>query len=222
MTPGVYQMSFRGLSFPEAWRFSKGPVQFLLALGLKLIGLKGAKQWLPPHECETFCEESELSDTARARLLPLVERARALGYIHGRFSRLSRNLDPNIHEAFSHLALNNDRMRSLFLACIVSQAGAEMKTSVTITGGMFRGDQDIGFVNHVQYLDGPRTSVTIRVRGLELEDTDRTMVEFMRTSTTPFRVFQSFEEMKAHSIQVDIRTWDSRIKRGLFVPEGGG
>ena len=36
--PGLYQMSFRGLTLGEAWRFSGNPLTFAIALVLKVVG----------------------------------------------------------------------------------------------------------------------------------------------------------------------------------------
>lgn len=222
MQPGVYQMSFRGLTLAEAWRFGKEPFKFTVALVLKAIAFKGPKQWLPPHECETACEEAGLSAGAREHLIPVVQTARSLGYTTGRFSVLSRNLDENTKEGYSYLALHDDRMRGIFIAYLASTATGSLQPTVVSTGILStEQNPDISFVNHRNYMDGVPEARVVRVSGAGIVDLDNTMMDFMRQSRSPVRRFSSLAALTAHGREMDAKNFDARIARGLYQYLGG-
>lgn len=218
MKPGVYQLSFRGLSLAEAWRFGREPLKFTIALGLKVVGFKGPPVWLPTHEGEIPCSIDELSTRARLELLPEVEKAQDLGYVNGGFNRLSRNLDPHTKDAFSYMALHEDGRRSIFIGYVLNDSSGALKSTIAVTGSLGNAEHDdIEFVNHRNYMDGPRTSRKIPVEGKTLADIDRAMQDFIARSPSPIQHFPSLEAMKAHAAAMSIKTFDSRIARGLYV-----
>lgn len=214
-------MSFRGLTIAEAWRFGKEPFKFIIALVLKAMAFKGPKQWLPPEACEKFCDETQLSPKAVAHLVPLVQRARALGYTHGKFGTLTRNLDPHTKEGFSYLALHQDGMRTVFIGFVSSDSSGTVRDTVAVTGSLCSDAyDDIEFVNHGNYMDGTRTSRKIRVKGQQLEDIDRAMLDYIGKSRAAIRHFPSFDQMKAHAVAMSHKAYETRIARGLFVYVG--
>lgn len=218
MEKGAYQMSFRGLSVAEAWRFSREPVKFVLALALKLGGMRGAKMWLPPLECEEPCDEAALSDKARELLLPHVREARALGYARGGFRRLVRWLDPNTKEAFAFVALNSDGKRALFLGYVLSDAAGSAKATVSITGSLRTGEGvDAVFVNHYNYMDSGRVSRTFHVKGSRPADVDAAMEAYAAKHGFEILPFRSLDEMLRYAAEREDLTWETRIARGLFV-----
>lgn len=214
-------MSFRGLTLRETWRFGKEPFKFAIALILKAIAFKGPKQWLPSHTAETFCEEADLTLAAREYLLPLVARARALGYNTGRFHIISRNLDSHTKEGFSSVVLNDDGKRVLFLGYILSDSSGELKATVVVTGSLATAKyEDIEIVNHPNYLDATATSLRIRIPGKELEDVDRALQDYIARSTSQVRRFDSFEAFKAHADAMNTKNDEARVARGLYVYVG--
>lgn len=217
MQPGVYQMTFRGLTFREAWRFGKEPLKFTIALVLKLIDFKGPKQWLPAHECETLCEEANLSESARQHLLPVVEQARTLGYTAGQFTIMSRNLDPSTKEGFAYLALHHDKVRWMFIGYIASDRSGTTRRTVPITGGLSTSAYDeIEFVNHPNFLDAGPWSRKIGVTGQTVADLDAAMQKFIATSRDVPRQFSSVAEVRSHAAAMGVKNFDARIARGLF------
>ncbi len=211
-------MTFRGLTFAETWRFGKEPLKFLIALGLKFVGFKGPQQWLPPHECETVCEETMLSTAARENLLPVVEQVRALGYTTGLYTVLSRNLDSHTKEGFAYVALHQDKMRTIFVGYIASDASGAMRRNVAVTGALSTSTQDeIEFVNHPNYFDAGPWSQKVRVSGKTVADIDKAMQDFIGRSREVPRQFSSIAEVRAHVAAVGVKNYDARIARGLFT-----
>lgn len=221
MRPGVYQMSFRGLTLREAWRFGKEPFKFTIALVLKLMAFKGARQWLPSHAAEEACEEADLSPSAREHLLPLLARARALGYNTGGFNRIARSLDPHTKEGFSHILLHRDGKRALFLGYILNDASGELKATVAVNGSLATAEyEDIEIVNHPNYLDATATSLRIRITGRELEDIDRALQDYMAKTTSQVRQFASYAAFKTHAKAMNDKNEEARVARGLYVYVG--
>jgi len=140
MTPGVYQINFRGLTLREAWRFGGSPFRFALALVLKANAHRAGKLWLPAHEAEAPCPEADLSPEARLHLLPVVTAARDLGYTEGRFGRMIRILDPAMKQGFSYLALHRDRQRGLSVGFVVNHAAGVTRNVVVLTGALVGAD----------------------------------------------------------------------------------
>lgn len=217
MKPGVYRMNFRGLSLAECWRFSRGPVKFTLALGLKAIGFSGSPMWLPPHEGEADCAESDLSPEALEHLLPLVAELQALGYARGRFSRMARNFDPHMKQGFAYRALHDSGRRALFLGFVQNDSSGTLTTTVAPTGAMVLGDgTSVEFVNHHNYFDGTKTALKVAVKGAKVADLDAAMLAYAQAQRSPLRSFASLEEMKAFNDQAEIALWETRIARGLM------
>jgi hypothetical protein len=216
--PGLYQMSFRGLTLGEAWRFAGNPLTFAIALVLKAGGMKGAKTWLPTHQVEVRCDPAELSEGARRHLLPEVEKARALGYGDGHFLRQTRNDDPSTKEGFAYLALHADRVRALFIGYVVNTAGGSEKTAVRATGGIrLSGGGDLVFYNHNNFLDGEPDTRRLMVKSSELAALDAAMAAELAKLGMEARSFSSWDDMKAHANEGDERAFAGRIRRGLFV-----
>lgn len=221
IAPGLYRMNFRGLTFAESWRFAGGPFVFLIALVLKAIRFKGARMWLPTHQAEERCTEAELSEGARTRLLPEVEKARALGYGDGRFIRAARIDDPAMKEGCAYIALHADRTRALMVAYTVNApAGGVEKTAVCATGALSLADGgDVAFLNHRNYMDGEPTTRHVVLKGCSLADLDAAMAAEIAKLGMNAKSFSSWEEMKAYAEAADERAFEGRIRRGLFIPE---
>lgn len=223
MKPGVYRMNFRGLSLAECWRFSRGPVKFTIALGLKAIGFSGSPMWLPPHEGEADCAEGDLSAEARERLLPLVAELQALGYARGCFSRAARTFDPHMKQGFAYRALHDSGQRSLFIGFVQNDSSGTLTTTVAPTGAMVLGDgTSVEFVNHHNYFDGTKTAWKVAVEGAKVADLDAAMLAYARRQRSPLRVFATLEEMKAFNDQAEAVLWETRIARGLMHPATKG
>lgn len=222
ITPGLYRMNFRGLTLAESWRFAGGPVTFLIALVLKGIRFKGARMWLPTHQAEARCTEAELSEGARQRLLPEVEKARALGYGDGHFIRAARIDDPAMKEGCAYIALHADRTRALMIAYTVNAlAGGAEKTAVCATGALCLADGgDVVFLNHRNYMDGEPTTRRVVLKDRTLAELDAAMAAEVRKLGMNVRSFANWMEMKTYTEAADERTFEGRIRRGLFLPEG--
>lgn len=217
MIPGVYQMSFRGLSLREAWRFSKrNPLLFLVAMVLKLVGMRGALQRLPTERVEVPCREADLSPSARTHLLPVVQQARDLGYADHLFTTLNEILDPNTLEAFACLLLHRDRRRALYAGFLKSKADGAVKDVVTVTGALATiGEGDFEFADHDNYLDPPRGAHIVRLRARGVDAIDRAMQKF--AGAHDVRAFSGFADMRRYALEAVGRACEDRIARGLFV-----
>jgi hypothetical protein len=223
MTPGVYQINFRGLTIREAWRFGGGPLRFALALVLKAAARKAGKLWLPAHECEEPCTEADLSPEARRELLPVVTEARGLGYTEGRLCRMARILDPHMRQGFSYLALHNDRQRGLFIGFVVNNAGGSTR-HVTMLSGMLVGADGTNheFVNHRQHFDNGGLTRKHQLRSRSVTEFDTALQSFMAAARDTFRTFDSVAELKAYLRALEDRSFETRIARGLLCYSGNG
>jgi len=217
MTPGVYQINFRGLSLHEAWRFGGGPHRFVIALFLKAGAVKAGKFWLPAHECEEPCAEADLSPEARQDLLPVVTEARGLSYIEGRFSRAVRILDPNMKQGFSYLALHRDRQRGLFIGFVVNSAAGNTRRVTALSGALVGADgTNHEFINHRQHFDNGGLTRKHQLRSRTVTEFDAALQSFMATARATFRTFDNLTELKAYLQSVEVRSFETRIARGLL------
>ena len=223
MTPGVYQINFRGLSIREAWRVGGGPVRFVLALALKAAARKAGKLWLPAHECEEPCTEADLSPEARRELLPVVTEARGLGYTEGRFSRMARILDPHMQQGFSYLALHGDRQRGLFIGFVVNNAAGSTRHVTVLSAALVGADgTNHEFVNHRQHFDNGGLTRKHQLHSRTVTEFDAALQSFMAAARDTFRTFESISELKAYLRSVEDRSFESRIARGLLCYIGKG
>lgn len=222
MNPGFYQMSFRGMSFSEAWRFSTGLVTFLVALGLKAVAFKGPKSWLPACEGEAFCEESQLTEAARNALRPLIAEAGELGYAPGRFIRILPGKSEAAKDGAAYLCLHRDGNRILHLAYVVTEAAGQITTAVVVTGGMVDQVQDLtyDFTHTKAFLDGEGFAIRHHVRKAGVTAAEASMVEFLTRNGGAVRRFSSLAECKTITDRIDSAMWQARIRRGLYIPVG--
>lgn len=223
MTPGVYQINFRGLTLREAWRFGGGPVRFVLALVLKAAARKAGKLWLPAHECEEPCTEADLSPEARRELLPVVTKARGLGYTEGRFSRMARILDPHMRQGFSYLALHRDRQRGLFIGFVVNNAAGNTRHVTVLSAALVGADgTNHEFVNHRQHFDNGGLTRKHQLHSRTVTEFDAALQSFMAAARDTFRSFENVAELKAYLRSVEDRSFEARIARGLLCYIGNG
>jgi len=218
MIPGVYQMSFGGLTVREAWRFSRGLFPFVMALVLKLTGMKGTKLWLPACDAEKECTSAEFSDRAKAALVPIEANLLTLGYGTPLYTRQVRICDPSCKEAFALITLHRDGNRVIHVGFVVSTAGGFERQAVSITGGIMDAQKDFtyDFVSHKNYLDAHGFARAIRVKVPRAYETDEAMNSFIATHPGVARRFASVAEFRARAMALDTKIWDLRIVRGLF------
>ncbi len=223
MLSGEYDICFRGLTLREAWRFSGGPFQFVLALLLKAAAFKSGRVWLPARECEAPCAEADLSPEARQDLLPVVDAARALGYTDGAFARAIRILDPNMLQGFSYLALHRDHQRGLFIGFVLNSAAGTTRRIVALTGALVAADgTNHEFLNHRQHFDSGGLTCKHQLRSRTVAEFDASIQSFMANARGTFRSFDSTAALKAYMQTVEDQTFETRLARGLFRPSAGG
>jgi|GEM_PF-6128773 len=221
MTPGVYQINFRGLTIREAWRFGGGPLRFALALVLKATAHKAGKLWLPAHECEEPCTQADLSPEARRGLLPIVTETRGLGYTESRFSRMARILDPHMQQGFSYLALHRDRQRGLFVGFVVNTAGGNTRHVTALSGALVGADgTNHEFINHRQHFDNGGLTRMHQLRSHTVTEFDTALQSFMAAARDTFRTFENIAELKAYLRSVEDQSFETRIARGLLCYSG--
>jgi len=217
MEPGIYRMSFSGLTLREAWRFGGGPLKFIAALVLKFSGKKGGLQWFPPEESEQDCQEEELSPEASAALAPLSSKMEALGYGGAIYSKVAMNLNPNVPQVFGIMALHKGSKRILHAAFTLARGPAGMKQAVSLSGGMISSEmRQISFVSHKNYLDDDGLSLRMRVEVPTLEALDAAMADYIAKEGPSLKSFPSSAEYKKTSMKLAAAAWDARIERGLF------
>lgn len=217
MRPGIYRLSFRGLTVREAWRFGGDPLRFAIALVLKVVAFKGPLGRLPTYRVELECEESSIPVLEHEQFFQHVAEARGLGYQDGRFYRATEILDPEVIDGFSYLALHADRIRWLFIGAVRRSALAN-RCTVTSTGGLRTATSDeVEFVAHRFYFDAPPPSMKVAVAGKGVGPVHARMGEYLRQH--PGLPFVDFAALKRHGEFLSDRAFDARIARGLFVFE---
>lgn len=220
MRPGKYQICYRGLTLAEAWRFSNGPISFILALILKMKGFKGAIMWLPTSEAEQECARTELSDRARAVLEPIETNLLTRGYCTPLFIRQTKVFDPHNREAYGLVTLHKDGDRIVHVGFGVMVAGEREIQAVSISGGIIDAKKDMtySFVSHKNYFDAHGYSKRIVVKRAGVGDTDGAMKVFIAAHRDIARRITTIADFRSISACLDAKAWDMRIARGLVLP----
>jgi hypothetical protein len=223
MNPGFYQLSFRGLSWREAWRLSNGPLAFGVAVVLKLIGFRGQKMWLPAVEGEQECAEADLSAEARAVVAPLVAEALQLGYLPGVYSQVRHERCPATRDSGGCVCLHREGNRAMHLAFVVTEVMGQPVPATAITGLIVdhSGDRTYDFSPTKEQLDGDGFAIKRPVREKSVAATEVAMQEFLRQGGCVPSRFGSIAEFKRVADRIDTAMWAARAKRGLVLPVGG-
>ncbi len=218
MQPGIYRMSFRGLSLAEAWRFGGEPLKFTIALVLKLLAAKGPRQRLPTYAAERECDPAEVPAGEHQRFLAEIKIALDLGYAQGWFQTNREILDPSLVDGYGYTALHEDRRRAIFIGGIRNRVLDKVNYNLATTGSLRTIESDdVEFVNHRFFMDSPPPSRKIWVRTRGIRAIDQAMLAHLEhTQAIPFA---DYAELKQHSNRMSDRAFDARIARGLFVFE---
>lgn len=217
---GLYELNYRGLNCRELWRFSEGkPFALLIALGLKITGKRGIKCWLPARENEANCSADDLSESAKAKLLPVVEQARALGYENGRYTKLVRRDDPSAKEGWSYAALHRDGVRTLFLAfAVMKPENQKALEKLTVVGAInLVSGASIAFTSERVFLDGAPNVERIFLKDGSVASVDRAMADRAAKSGYSLLRFDGWEALKQHADDATDLAFAARIRRGLYV-----
>lgn len=216
MKSGVYQMCYRGLSMAEARRLGRGPFGFLIIFLSKLVGRRGGLSWLPAHESERPCSEADLTPTAMRVFMPVVSEARRLGYTDGCLSVMSVKLDRTTKEAFGYFALHQDKRRMIFIGYSWYESDFASNQVVAISGNMEGLDGiQYDFVDHAHYFDPLPITKKIYVRDRGLNAINDAMLKHLKSCEV--KAFADYAEMKRDSDEGNMRLWDERVARGLYV-----
>lgn len=219
ISPGLYQLCFRGITLREAWRFGGGPLQFALAVALKLRGLRGPRVWLPARECEAECTAEEHSEAARAALAPYLRALPAAGYDEVVLIRQVRNHDPAFREAAAAVALHRDHRRGLQIAFLRSAGRKGEKRALSLTGALLDAD-DLRvheFVGHNNYFDAPGVAERTRVRARDLAAVDQAMGKALEAEPRRWYAAADLRDFRRRAAEVDDRIWRAHLERGLYV-----
>lgn len=215
-------MSFRGLTLREAWRFSSGPVTFILALALKAIGFRGSKMWLPGHESERLGNASELSADTQVALAPLVAEAANLGYTPGRYIHVIPDRNPSTVDAGAYLCLHRDGNRILHLARVVTEAAGTATSRIHLNGAIVDLNRDLtyDFCESKAHFDGDGYATKFHVREATVTAVDAAMRSHLEKQPGLARKFASLDDLKRVTDRIDAAQWHARVGRGLFLPIG--
>ena len=209
-------MSFRGLTLREAWRFSRSPLKFAIAMVLKLIAFKGSITRLPTYTGECECDMNSISAIDHESFFLEVHAATELGYTDGRFHTVSESFNPKFVDGYAFVALHVDKKRRIFIGGIRNRTISGISYTLATSGSLSTAESDdIDFVNHRFYLDAPSPSIRIRIDKKGIVALDQAMIAYMKDKDVV--AFPGFAEMKHHGDQVSDRVFESRIERGLFV-----
>jgi hypothetical protein len=216
--PGLYKLSFRGLTIAEAWRFGGEPFKFIIALILKAFAFKGPLCHLPSYYAEKECDRSVIPSQDHFKFLQDVDLAMKLGYREGRFYTQSWRYDPEAIDGFSYIGLHDDMRRSLFIGSVRRKGGDGIVHNVVCSGALHCLDSDdVGFMNHQFHFDSPPPSRKIKIKETGVIAIDQAMQNFMETHDTI--KFSGFLGLREHIKFIADRAESSRIKRGLFIYE---
>jgi hypothetical protein len=224
MQPGVYYVTFRGLTFAELWRFTGEPLSFVVAVIFKLIGKRASTLWLPPSSAVTQCPESALSLSARQTLLPVVNELAALGYTQSIFRRPIKNYDANFLEGYEFIALHHDGKRSAMVAYVMQKQGEAGPVS-KVEGGInlaFIGRLDICFSQFKTPMSTEGLFEKRYLPGRTFKQVHEEAGEVIHQADKPLRTFANIQDLEAYIDKLQEQVWDARVNRGLVVYQSPG
>lgn len=176
--------------------------------------------WLPGHEAERFCDESELGEAARNALAPLVADATQRGFLPGRFVRPIAERNPSSTESSAYYCLHRDGNRILLLAHVITQVAETTKTSIRVVGSMVDAHRDLlyDFSSDGRKFEDDGLAIKLKVPATTVIAIDSEMIAHIGKGGCVPRHFTSLEEFQRVNYRIDAAQWEARVQRGLFLP----
>lgn len=216
MKSGIYRMNFRGLTFREIFRFG-GIFGFPLAIVLKLIGKKGAYQWLPHYEAEQPCDLDLLSGGAQSVINANLSAVQVLGYDRFMFSRMVINVNPDMKDSGACLAMHCDGCKFIHMGYVHYQTKNYQRETVALSGGFIDSTgRWICVLNHKDFLDDGGRSFKIVLKDATARQIDDRLGALLRDADQPSHAFSSIDELRLSVQDVENDAWEERIQRRLF------
>lgn len=219
--PGVYRMSWSGLTLAECWRFG-GLWRFPIALGLKLCGHRGDWIWLPIPTADSVCTEDQLTEACRGYLATALSDAPLLGYRLIAFCRPVLPMDPSFRDSGGFWALHDDGRR--VLSAFYSHVQATTTPPPPATRGVSTfctfstPDLHSTTVTDAKVgLDDPGRRRSIRLPGADIATLDRRLQEELSRHSGPVLRMESPQEALEVISRREQGWYERQVARGLYV-----
>lgn len=213
---GVYQTSFKGLTFSELWRMG-GPIGFLPGVFFKLTGFKSGELHLPSSHFQRPIPEEEVEAHLIDKIADWVEQAKRIGYDRCSYLTYPKN-ETNV-EGVAFIAINGEC--TLFIGYVKTRYTLNGKTHYkegkVSTGALeWQDGTSTVFVNHNNYFDDPHTTHII-IKTKDIFDLHREMLNYKRSQRKVPIQFSSFSEFTKHMNSKNDKSEMRNIERGLYV-----
>jgi len=218
-TPGYYKTNMRALRFRELKRMF-GPQKVWLAyLKSRFAGATGGN-WMPGLWAENQCAVAELSEdfwTSTKRHRAAFER---LGFTPRRFSKSTKNLNPGLRNNGAILYLHSNAAhvgQLIFLNRTQTTTGKEfVRINIAFTAVYERGT--LNCTNSRTGFDRLPEHEISRVDSYDAEYIYTQFLEQLRRRTELPRTFSDLGSLKTWYDEKQIKTFEEKVRRGLFVP----
>jgi hypothetical protein len=215
-----YALDSRRLSFADYWNLVS-PATVLIPWIAKFLGIRidfGAPNPQPESFGDLLVDPFDLSDTARLKLVPLIDQLRALGFHNALFQRLQ-----NPHSTGDNgAAVMLDGTRAIV---------AKVLWTKTVTGGRVGEACDVYLLSQAENGDWIETTNAtngfaplswmhvVKKRGASLQqlwESHSRRLEVL-SRTMPVRSFRDQASYESFLDELEVRAFRERLARGAYV-----
>jgi len=218
--PGYYKTNPRALRFCEAGRMTGNIVAYPFAYILTRFMPPQGAVWLPDLWAESACPKEEFSRSFWEFTTGHRLQLNSLGFQELEFSRIKRNLAPNVRDDGGITYLDATRSHTCLLAYVhLSTPGLVLrkveKAVVAFSAALPSGELSV--TNNRASFDAAPGQRTVRVVTENLQDLCNAFLKEIRATGETPAVFPDKASVERWFDENQLIAFEDRVRRGLYI-----
>jgi hypothetical protein len=217
--PGYYLTNHRALRFREIVRMVGLKMAFLAYLTTR-FKQPTDPTWMPGLWRELECRQEDLSDYFWQGTKPHREEFEKLGFKVCRYSKVTRNLNPNLRDTGGIFYLDSSRryVADLIYHRLYIPATGNIRNSIIIAFTAVFEQGCVSFTNCRNRFDPTGRNEVVQVSSYNVGHIYQQFISHVQRQQDQPREFATLESLRAWSDERNVLTFEERVRRRLFVP----
>jgi hypothetical protein len=216
---GFYQVNYRALRFREIVRMVGLPKAFSTYLATRFRRPDNFT-WMPGLWHEIECRQEDLSEYIWQGTKPHREEFEKLGFIVCRYSKITRNLNPNLRDTGGVTYLDSSRcyMANLLYHRLYAPANGSIRNIIVIAFTAVFEQGCLSCTNNKNRFDPLDRDEVIQLNSRDVHLIYQQFLLHVQRRQGQPREFPTLESLGAWSDERQVRRFEERVRRRLFIP----